>query len=249
MARGETKTTAAQQATQRLRNLIMSGEFSADLRITETSLADLLGMSRTPVRAALSALSVEGLVEYEANRGYRIRSATIQDVLDAYTIRASLEGLACRLLAAAGASAAVLAHLEKTLVRYERFVSRGSLTRFDSIAVGELNQVFHQTILDQVPNRMLRDFVHLSQSIPLTSHRFVPHWGRHEQVEGARLSHAEHQEILRAIRQREADAAENAMRRHIDRSSAMVQAMYGSGIDRATPLARSVGKERPDAGA
>src|SRR3954471_18017327 len=84
-------------AADRVRESILTGQFAPGERINEVHLSRALGVSRTPTRAALHALAAEGLVDYAHNRGFTVREFPMQAVLDAYQIRASLEGLACRL--------------------------------------------------------------------------------------------------------------------------------------------------------
>src|SRR3954451_12870324 len=89
-------------AADRVRESILTGQFAPGERINEVHLSRALGVSRTPTRAALHALAAEGLVDYAHNRGFTVREFPMQAVLDAYQIRASLEGLACRLASERG---------------------------------------------------------------------------------------------------------------------------------------------------
>ena len=92
-------------ATERLREAILNGELQPGERINEVHISRDLGVSRTPTRAALHALAAEGLVDYAHNRGFTVREFPLQAVMDAYQIRATLEGLACRLAAERGLEA------------------------------------------------------------------------------------------------------------------------------------------------
>jgi DNA-binding GntR family transcriptional regulator len=77
---------------ERLRALILTGEYGPDERLIEEQLAERLGVSRTPVRQALTMLEAEGLVEIAPNRGATVCSFTFEDVWDIYDLRAVLEG-------------------------------------------------------------------------------------------------------------------------------------------------------------
>src|SRR5215208_6394282 len=81
---------------ERLRALILTGEYGPDERLIEEQLAERLGVSRTPVRQALTMLEAEGLVEIAPNRGATVCSFSIEDVWDIYDLRAVLEGHAAR---------------------------------------------------------------------------------------------------------------------------------------------------------
>ena len=79
-----------------MRALILTGEYGPDERLIEEQLAERLGVSRTPVRQALTMLEAEGLVEIAPNRGATVCSFSIEDVWDIYDLRAVLEGHAAR---------------------------------------------------------------------------------------------------------------------------------------------------------
>lgn len=87
------------QATDALRERIVSGVFSPGDRLTEEALADLLSISRGTVRSALHKLTFEGLVTQIPYTGWMIPRLTAQDAWELYTLRSSLEGLAARLVA------------------------------------------------------------------------------------------------------------------------------------------------------
>src|SRR6516165_6235391 len=87
------------RAIVRIREMILRGELSAGERVAEAPLAELLGMSRTPVRQALPLLAQEGLLAAHETRGYVVRGFSTADILDAIDLRGVLEGLAARRVA------------------------------------------------------------------------------------------------------------------------------------------------------
>src|SRR3954469_22738472 len=107
--------TRSQNVTETVRDWILTGAVSGGDRIEEIPPAERLGVSRTPVRAALAALSKEGLVDYQPKRGYLVRSFELDEIFAAYEARASLEGLACRLAAENGVPEDFRAKLESCL--------------------------------------------------------------------------------------------------------------------------------------
>src|SRR5690554_6192221 len=101
-------TSNVVKAQLRLRELILEGELPAGSRISELWVVEQLGVSRTPVRAALARLQEVGFLEPIPSGGYAVRSFTEDDVWDAIEVRGTLEGLAARLAAERGASPQVL---------------------------------------------------------------------------------------------------------------------------------------------
>ena len=75
-----------------IREAVLNGSVAAGERLNEVRLSRTLAVSRTPVRAALQALAGEGLLDYAPNRGFTVRDFPLDAIVDAYEIRASLEG-------------------------------------------------------------------------------------------------------------------------------------------------------------
>ncbi len=99
MPRGNGDRSQTVKATLGLRELVFDGEFAPGERVPEVDLAARLGVSRTPMRLALSTLAHEGLLEPLAGGGFVVRSFTRDDVVDAIELRGVLEGTAARLAA------------------------------------------------------------------------------------------------------------------------------------------------------
>ena len=83
----------------RLREMILSGEFSPGERVSEAPLTGRLGASRTPIRLALERLAHEGLLDPYPTGGFIVRTFTLEDVWDGIEVRGVLEGAAARLAA------------------------------------------------------------------------------------------------------------------------------------------------------
>jgi DNA-binding GntR family transcriptional regulator len=84
-------TRASERAVDALRELILRGDFAAGVRLGEVELAERLGVSRTPVREALTRLAAEGLVEITPNRGAKVTSWTVGELEAVFELRAALE--------------------------------------------------------------------------------------------------------------------------------------------------------------
>ena len=87
---------AAETAYAVIRKRILAGDFSRGERLREEELAQIAGVSRTPIREALRRLDAEGLVEFLPNRGASVTAWTEQELDDLYAARALIEGYAAR---------------------------------------------------------------------------------------------------------------------------------------------------------
>ena len=89
------KKTASleEQVTETLEAEILTGKLAAGASLTEQSLSVRLGVSRTPIRAALHTLAEEGLINLIPNKGAVVVGVTREDLIDIYRIRMRLEGL------------------------------------------------------------------------------------------------------------------------------------------------------------
>jgi len=89
----EESSSQAVKAQLQLRELILAGAIPAGARIAELTLVELLGMSRTPIRAALIRLEQEGLLQALPHGGYAVRTFSEAEVADAIELRGTVEGL------------------------------------------------------------------------------------------------------------------------------------------------------------
>ena len=138
----DTSSTQTMRAQFLLREKILAGELRPGSRLLEVYLAEDLGISRTPVRDALSRLAEEGLLERGSRGGFIVRSFTVADALDAIEIRGVLEGTAARLAAERGVPLERMARLEQIVDRMDQlFDSDGVMQDFDGW--GRLNSEFH----------------------------------------------------------------------------------------------------------
>ena len=115
-------TTYAETATARLREEILRGGITSDSALQEKQLCERFGISRTPVRTALNTLAQEGLLDYVPQKGYRVRKFDATLVGEAYELRATLEGMACRLLAERGLDDSTAALLNECIAAGEQLL-------------------------------------------------------------------------------------------------------------------------------
>ncbi|MCU0818984.1 MAG: GntR family transcriptional regulator [Beijerinckiaceae bacterium] len=204
-------TTTAADIAAHLRERILAGEFAPGARMHQVQLSEMLGISRTPIREALGQLANQGLLVYEPNRGYAVRTFSLAEIEAAFEVRARLEALACGLCARHGLEPAVLARLRACLALGDRILAKGQLEPEDLAPYRAMNVEFHETLLTRSGNAFLGDFVRQCHNVPLASDRvFV--WEDHGVI--AR-SHDDHHRILHAIEMRDAERAEALMREHV----------------------------------
>jgi DNA-binding GntR family transcriptional regulator len=194
---------------ERLRALILTGEYGPDERLIEEQLAERLGVSRTPVRQALTMLEAEGLVEITPNRGATVCSFSIEDVWDIYDLRAVLEGHAAR-RAAGRIERRELERLRELAREMEGLPGQFDDHEEEIRALVALNQEFHGTIVEASRNRRLERLINRTVEIPLMFKAF--YWYTlHERT----ISNHYHRQILEALENGDADRAETIMREHV----------------------------------
>lgn len=187
---------------ERIRSALLDGRLSDDFPLTEANLSGQFGVSRTPIREALARLEQEGLVE-RWHRGYRIRSGTTIDVLEIYEVRISLEQTAAA-AAALNRSALQLGQLEHLHGAFEAAP--------DPVERRERDSRWHRVVWEASGNETLRQILeHLTARLRIQDQT-------RPTLADADENHAEHAATLEAIRVRDADAAADAMRRHLQRT-------------------------------
>lgn len=198
-----------------LRGLIVDGVLLPGTRISEQMLAEKLGISRTPARAALERVRDEGLLVSQVGGGFAVASFTESDVLEAIEIRGVLEGTAARYAAERGVSPALLKRMDDCVARLDKVVLNPN--RIDDSEYAVLNDMFHELLVEAAASPMLRRSLEHAEALPFAGpNAFVttlhndPTWmSRHMNV-----TQEQHRSILEAIRAREGSRAENLAREH-----------------------------------
>jgi len=149
-----------------LRDLILRGEFEPGQRLAEQQLAERLGASRTPVRAALVTLEQEGLVEANDTGKFLVRQFTPREVADAIAVRGHLEGMAARLVAEHGVSRQLQAELQACLDEGDLALAANPLDYESYAAYAVMNDRFHALVLEASGNRALQRAVALNNKLP-----------------------------------------------------------------------------------
>ena len=196
------QASRADRVQQELLKSIRSGHYSPGERIREVEVAKAFGVSRTPVREALRRLESDGLLSFESWRGVVVSRLDWQQVSELYAMREVLEG------AAAGMAAR---HIDDAGIEFLGFLlDKAQQSPQDPDRLAKLNLELHQTIYSAARNRyLLQTLGQLENALALLS-------GTTYAVEGrAETAAAEHRAIVEAIRERDADTAEQAAREHI----------------------------------
>ncbi|MFA6264176.1 MAG: GntR family transcriptional regulator [Pseudolabrys sp.] len=202
---------SALSVTDRLREAILGGEIGTGVRLNEVRLSQTMEVSRTPVRAALQALAGEGLLDYVPNRGFLVRTFPLSEIVDAYDIRAQLEGLATRFAAERGLSVQDRDVIEQALSDGDALLDKGVFETGDMSRYRIINGNFHDTILGAAKNRMLGEMIRICHHVPVSSNRNIVAF-EHRNV---RRRHDDHHRIYEAILSREPHRAEALMREHV----------------------------------
>ena len=204
------------RVTVQLREMILNGQYPPGERITETSLAKLLGASRTPVRYALSVLEQEGLVTGAPNKGYRVKRFSIQDISDAIDLRGTLEGMAARIVAERGLDEAVARELRECLEYGDAILAREHIDETAIVDYTNMNARFHDTLLKAANNRPLTNVLNLNDKVPFAGASAMAVNVHNPGIVNKILQqgHAQHHVIVEAIAEGEGMRVESLMREH-----------------------------------
>ena len=199
---------AAAAAAHALREAILDGVLGPGESLREVTLANALGVSRTPIREAFSRLEEEGLVVREAGAGARVTTVSLDDMSVIYQVRGSLESLAARFVAVRidDAHLAVFEDLQRRM--------REAAAEGDSAAFARTNVLFHRQLSITADNAYL---ARLLAPVEVALRRFG---GRSLTRERMAEVLEEHDALLRAFAAHDRDAAAEAAAAHAESARA-----------------------------
>lgn len=203
---------------------IVQGSMRPGERLTETKLCEEFNCSRSPLREAIRMLAAQGLVKIEARRGARVVALSEKDVTDLYRVRSVLEGLAVRLAAESGTDAQ-FDELEALNVQMADAVKREDYGDYF-----DFNTAFHQKVAEAGGNNHVAT---IQRTIAARSLAPLFQFGSSE--ERLLRSVRDHEAILEALRKRDGDRAEGAMRDHIDLAAAEAEQLIHSHAEAESP--------------
>lgn len=196
----------AERVYEELFSGIQEGRYPPGERLREEDVAEALGVSRTPVREAVSRLHARGLLE-ASNGGLAVTRLTRSATVELYAVRQILEGSAAR-FAAQQASQAEIFTMEHLTAAFAKALN-------DPDMLAKINREFHLAIREAAHNRYLvRTLSEFDTTLTLLPGTTF------EEKDRGRQALAEHTEILKAIMARDPDAAERAARNHIQQAQA-----------------------------
>ena len=194
------------EVAAKLRDQIFAGELPPGSFLDEVGLCESLSISRTPLREALKVLAAEGLVRHEPRRGCFVSQVTEQDLDEIFPVIALLEGR-CAFDAARHATDADLAALQTLHTRLAAHAKARRTTDYYTT-----NYAIHEAIISLASNRWLAQVSgDLRKILKLARLQSLQAPGRMEQ------SLNEHMAVYAALKARDSEGAEAAMRTHITR--------------------------------
>ena len=202
-----------QKAYQILKAMIMDRQLLPGEKIPQEKLAEDLGISRTPLVNALKFLEKEKLVQSIPRRGFFMRTFTQKEMISIFELREVLEGLAAR--------KAAQKITDNQIVQLGKFFKQfaGDKDIDDIRAYAREDRRFHKFLLDIGAKEFLKSILETYNVISY-SYQVVSPEGL---VRHPRETIREHRAMIDAIAGRDAEAAENLMRRHFQRSRAVLQ--------------------------
>ncbi len=210
-------TESAQVRVQlRLREMILAGELPGGARIAELAIVEKLGVSRTPIRAALMRLEQEGLLQVLPNGGYAVKTFSERDISEAIELRGTVEGLLARLAAERGAPAVVMAEARRCLEEIDAFLQAPTLSDAAFSRYVSLNEQFHALLREMAGSEVITGQLDRVMSLPFASpSAFVIEQSNSPQARDMLVvAQDQHWQVLDAIEQRQGARAEDVMREH-----------------------------------
>ena len=186
-----------------LERMILAGDVAAGAKLNEAAIADLLGVSRGPVREAFRALEESGLVRLEKNRGVFVRELSIEEADEIYEVRAALDDWIGRRLAQT-ATAADIGELRAAIERMDRAAAKNDVDCY-----WPLNLEFHDRLVALTRNaKLLATYRRLVNELNLFRRQTLAQGG------SLPVSAREHSDIVDKIASGDAAAAGKALHDH-----------------------------------
>lgn len=216
----EIKRSLSLVAYDEIKTMILNLTLKPGASITEMWLIERLQMSRTPIREALYRLQQEHFVELAPRKGWFVSELKLRDIQELYVIREALEGISAR-HAAARISEDELTSMERHLDSLE------NLLEADEQAVDDPGDSIHTLIFRFSGNALINEVMSIHLERLKMFHLIT------SSLPGRKLqSWREHREIFYALKARDSDRAEAAMRQHIRSSlDSLLQSLIENKVD------------------
>lgn len=208
--------TLRELSLEKMRGAILAGHFKPGERLVERSLCEQLDVSRSIVREVLRHLEAEGLVESIPHSGPVVASLSADQAAQIYALRALMEGRAARLFAETASDAAL-----KQLVALNAAI-QAAFKEADHAAVVERTTAFYEALFRGAGMTIAWDIVR-SLNARINRLRLMTIGSPGRQKEAA----AEMEKILKALRKRDPQAAQDAAEAHVQRVAAIAAQALG----------------------
>ena len=230
----------------RIREMILQGQLKPGERLTETGLAERLGVSRTPIRSVLPSLAAEGFLKPVGQRGFAVAQFSDRESFEALELRALLEGRAARMVARDGPSAELLGQLELCLAQGDALFKTGTIGTEDRDAYGEMNERFHTLIVEAAGSPLLASMIERLNHIPFVTPSSPVFDESQTQAMFTLLfrAHGQHHALVDAIRDRDGARAEALFREHANAQRQSLSARGAPALEAAVPSSRGSQRRR-----
>lgn len=208
------------RATEALRALVLRGAFPLDVKLPEARAAELIGVSRTPARLAMAALERDGLLVRLPRRGFRVRSFSLDEVVEAIVVRGELEAVAARAIAERGLAPEFRERMDAEIARGSDVLKGRSFDAAARVAWCETNEAFHAALVEGCGMRPLAQAYAQVNLVPLASPRATIFNVAEPELLRQQLMAAQedHSRILNALVERQSTRAAALTREHAYRS-------------------------------
>lgn len=202
------RRSAPERSYDWIRAALLDRRFAAGDALREEELAEIIGVSRTPVREALRRLAAEGLIDVVPNRGAFVPSFGEEELEAIFGLRLRLESYGAR-LAAAHVGPDDVARMLEIATDMERLVS-GRDWRQNAASLSALNGRFHRTIFEATKHPRLSQMAAGAMQMVLVNQTFRTY----SDADMQRSLH-HHRELAEALSRHDAEWAEAVMRAHL----------------------------------
>jgi DNA-binding GntR family transcriptional regulator len=194
-------------AYDKIKGLLVSGQLSFDEIYSANQFAEMLGVSRTPVREALLQLAAEGLLIPVQGRGFKIKGFSEKEIKDFFEARLMIETYVISRLVK-GIGGEDVKALQTSLKQMARSAEKGDMYGFL-----EADKVFHMNLVHRYTNRLLESIMeNIRNLISILGRKALSTSGRIEEVL------QEHRAIVEAVKEKDASKAAKAMSHHLNRT-------------------------------
>lgn len=215
--------TLVQATVDQLREALLRGEFAAGSPLRESDACAYCKVSRTAVRMAMWALHLEGLLDYQAQKGYRVRTFELADTQDAYALRGVIEGLACRFLVERKLVEGILPELRQLVRTGRTILAAANDDGIDMVAWREMNVRFHAALLRPM-GQVFQETSNFVRRTPYADPTVSADWRARPDLAYMELAQSDHEHVVAALAAGQATRAETILSEHLYRAGEVLGA-------------------------